>query len=73
MMKCTWGYISRCTGMQLTGNTADKIDKNYTLLWKMRTISDKLKNIYLTLDETTVLFIGRVIFKEYIRVPKKHK
>jgi hypothetical protein len=46
----------------------------------MRNIFDKLNNVYakyysptehLAIDEITVLFEGRVIFKQYI--PKKHK
>ena len=61
-------------------NEPNKTDENYDRLWKMRAIFDKLNNSYakyysptehLAADEITVLFRGRVIFKQYI--PKKHK
>jgi hypothetical protein len=61
-------------------NEPDKTDENYERLWKIRTIFDKLNDAYakyysptkhLATDEITVLFKGRVVFKQYI--PKKHK
>ena len=61
-------------------NEPDKTDENYDQLWKMRAIFDKLRNSYVNYyvpteklagDEISVLFKGRVNFKQHI--PKKHK
>ena len=61
-------------------NKSDKTDENYDQLWKMRVIFDKLNNSYtkyysstehLEVDEVTVLFKVRAIFKQ--NIPKKHK
>jgi hypothetical protein len=58
----------------------DKRDDNSDRLWKMSTIFDILNDAYakyysttehLAVDEITVLFRGRVVFKQYI--PKKYK
>ena len=54
--------------------------EEYDWLWKLRTVSDKLKEAYATfynpledlaVDEVIVKFKGRVIFRQYI--PKKKK
>jgi hypothetical protein len=59
-------------------NQAEKND-NYDRLWKMVTVSNQLNDDYaefynasehLPVDEVTLLFKGRVTFKQYI--PKKH-
>jgi hypothetical protein len=61
-------------------NEPDKTDENCDRLCKMRTIFDKLNDAYakyysptenIAIDEITVLFKGRVVFKQYI--PQKHK
>jgi len=53
---------------------------NYDRLWKIRKIFDSLNNKFcelynptehLAVDEVTVLYKGRVVFRQYI--PKKHK
>jgi hypothetical protein len=64
----------------VTINEPDKTGKIYYILWKMRMIFDNLNDSYskyysptghLAVDEITVLYRGRVIFKQYI--PKKHE
>jgi hypothetical protein len=58
----------------------DKRDDNFDILWKMKSISDMLNDAYakyysptehLAVDEITVLFKVRVVFKQYI--PMKHE
>jgi hypothetical protein len=59
-------------------NESDKTDKNYDRLWKIRTIFDKLNDEnakhYSQTEhlavKVTLLFKGKVIFKQYM--PKKH-
>jgi hypothetical protein len=60
-------------------NLPDKTGKDFDRLWKIRSFVDILGDIYakfynpsehLAVGKVTVLFKGRVIFKQY--VPKKH-
>jgi hypothetical protein len=78
-----WGrffHILRLLHFSDNKNEPGKTDDRYDQLWKMRIIFDKLSNSYakyyspteqLAVDEITVLFKGRVIFKQYIL--NKHK
>jgi hypothetical protein len=60
-------------------NEPGKTNENYDSLWKITTIFDKLNDVYAKYYsptehlavKVTVLFMGRVIFRQY--VPKKHK
>jgi hypothetical protein len=51
----------------------DKNENNYDRLWNIKTLSDQLSakfynpSEHLPVDEVTVLFKGRVIFKQYIQ------
>jgi hypothetical protein len=61
-------------------NDPDKTDEHYNWLWKTTTIFDKLNHAYaknynptkhLVVDEITVFFSGRVIFRQHM--PHKNK
>jgi hypothetical protein len=73
-------HILRFLHFSNNRNEPDKTDNKFDRLWKMRTIFDKLSDAYakyysptehLAVDEITVLFKGRIVFKQYI--PRKHK
>jgi len=78
--KRDWFYHTLRFQFSDNKNEPEKTDKNYDWLWKMRAIFDKFSDLYAkyysltkqwAVDEITVLFKGRAIFKQYI--PKKHK
>jgi hypothetical protein len=72
-MKCDrFFHIMRFLYFGDNRNRPDKTDENYDRLWKVRTIFDILSDSYtkcyiptehLSVDEISVIFKGRVIFK----------
>jgi hypothetical protein len=71
-------YILRLLHFLDNTNEPDKTDENYDRPWKIRTMSDKLNDIYAKYYSQTihlainkiVLFKGRVIFKRYTYTKK---
>jgi hypothetical protein len=66
-------HILRFLHFSENNNEPDKTNKNYNQLWKMRAIFDKLSYSFtkyyspiqhLVADDNSVLFRGRIIFKQ---------